>query len=107
MSEFLQFLLTYGYIVVFAAAFLEQVGLPLPAATLLIGMGALSRSGEFSFGVVVAIAATAALTADFIWFELGRSHGRSILRLLCRISLEPDYCVRRTEDMFERGGPWS
>jgi len=107
MSDLFQFLLTYGYVVVFAAAFLEQVGLPIPAATLLIGMGALSRSGEFSFGVVVASAAIAALSADFIWYELGRSHGRSVLRLLCRIALEPDYCVRRTEDTFERLGLWT
>jgi rhodanese-related sulfurtransferase len=30
-----------------------------------------------------------------------------VLRLICRISLEPDYCVRRTEDTFERYGVWA
>jgi membrane protein DedA with SNARE-associated domain/rhodanese-related sulfurtransferase len=107
MPDLLQFLLKYGYIVVFGAAFVEQIGLPLPAATLLIGMGALSRSGEFVFAVVVAAAAIAALAGDLIWYELGRLHGRAVLRLLCRISLEPDYCVRRTEDAFERLGLWT
>jgi membrane protein DedA with SNARE-associated domain/rhodanese-related sulfurtransferase len=106
MSDLLHFLLEYGYLVVFGAAFAEQIGLPLPAATLLIGMGALSRSGEVSFPAVVATAAAAALTADLIWYDLGHVHGRSVLRLLCRISLEPDYCVRRTEDAFERLGLW-
>jgi membrane protein DedA with SNARE-associated domain/rhodanese-related sulfurtransferase len=107
MTDILQFLLKYGYVVAFVAAFVEQIGLPLPAATLLIGMGALSRSGNFVLPVVVAVAAIAALAADMIWYELGWLHGRSVLRLICRISLEPDYCVRRTEDTFERLGMWA
>jgi membrane protein DedA with SNARE-associated domain/rhodanese-related sulfurtransferase len=107
MSDLLQFLLKYGYFVVFGAAFAEQIGLPLPAATLLVGMGALSRSGDVFFSAVVAIAAVAALSADLIWFQLGQLHGRSVLRMICRISLEPDNCVRRTEDGFERFGLWA
>jgi membrane protein DedA with SNARE-associated domain/rhodanese-related sulfurtransferase len=107
MTDLLQFLLKYGYIVAFVAAFVEQIGVPVPAATLLIGLGALSRSGNFALPVVVAVAATAALTADLIWYELGWLHGRSVLRLICRISIEPDYCVRRTEDTFERLGMWA
>src|SRR5215467_14846536 len=107
MTDLLQFLLKYGYIVAFVAAFVEQIGVPLPAATLLIGMGALSRSGNFVLPVVIAVAAIAALTADLIWYELGWLHGRSVLRLICRISIEPDYCVRRTEDTFERLGMWA
>src|SRR5215468_5222708 len=107
MTELLQFLLRFGYIVTFLAAFVEQIGVPLPAATLLIGMGALSRSGNFSLPIVIITAACGALVADLIWYELGRLHGRSVLRLLCRIALEPDYCVRRTEDAFERLGLWA
>src|SRR5262245_31104643 len=106
MSDLLQFLLKHGYAVIFGSAFVEQMGVPIPAATLIVGMGALSRSGEFAFGAIVAIAAAAALIADLIWYELGRHHGRSVLRLICRISLEPDYCVRRTEDGFEKLGLW-
>src|SRR5215470_12087986 len=107
MSDLLQFVLNYGYIVIFGITFAEQIGLPLPALPLLIGMGALSRSGDSSFALVVATAAIASLAADFIWYRLGRLHGRSVLRLICRISLEPDYCVRRTEDAFERFGLWA
>jgi len=107
MSDLLQFVLNYGYFVIFGITFAEQIGLPLPALPLLIGMGALSRSGDFSFALVVATATIASLAADFIWYRLGRLHGRSVLRLICRISLEPDYCVRRTEDAFERLGLWA
>jgi membrane protein DedA with SNARE-associated domain/rhodanese-related sulfurtransferase len=107
MADLFQFLLKYGYIVVFGGALAEQIGLPLPAATLLIGMGALTRTGDFSFPAVVATAAFASLLADLVWYALGRHHGRFVLRLICRIALEPDYCVRRTEDAFERLGLWA
>jgi membrane protein DedA with SNARE-associated domain/rhodanese-related sulfurtransferase len=89
MPDLLQFVLNYGYVVIFGITFAEQIGLPLPALPLLIGMGALSRSGDSSFALVVATATIASLAADFIWYRLGRLHGRSVVRLICRISLEP------------------
>ena len=36
------------------------------------------------------------LVADVIWFYIGIFKGRRALNLLCRISLNPDSCVRRT-----------
>jgi membrane protein DedA with SNARE-associated domain len=46
----------------------------------------------------------AALIADTAWYLLGRRGGGRILRLVCRISLEPDSCVRRTENAFLKYG---
>ncbi|MDE3165153.1 MAG: VTT domain-containing protein, partial [Acidobacteriota bacterium] len=46
----------------------------------------------------------AALAADSLWYALGRRRGPRVLRWICRISLEPDSCVRRTEDAFLRYG---
>ena len=107
MNELLEFLLRYGYGVTLGAVFLEQMGLPLPAVPVLVGMGALSRSGKFSFTAVILIALTGSLSADLIWYYLGLHYGRSVLRMICRISLEPDFCVRRTEDAFVRRGMWT
>jgi membrane protein DedA with SNARE-associated domain len=53
-----------------------------------------------ALGLIVA----ACLLADLIWYSLGRRLGSRVLRLLCKISLEPDSCVRRTEDVFIRYG---
>jgi rhodanese-related sulfurtransferase len=39
-----------------------------------------------------------------IWFYLGRLYGNRLLNLMCRISLTPDSCVRRTQDVFTRYG---
>ena len=46
----------------------------------------------------------AAVCADSIWYQLGRIKGIRILQLLCKISLEPDSCVRRTEGLFSKQG---
>lgn len=107
MNELSAFLVRYGYWVTLGSVFFEQMGLPLPAVPILIGMGALARSGDFSLPGVLLIALTGSLAADLIWYYLGFYYGRSVLGVLCRISLEPDYCIRRTEDAFVRRGIWA
>jgi membrane protein DedA with SNARE-associated domain/rhodanese-related sulfurtransferase len=97
----------YGYLLTFAAVFGEQIGLPVPAVPILVSMGAFSRSGSFSIVNVLLLALAASMAADLIWYNLGWHYGRSVLKILCRISLEPDSCIRRTEDAFVRRGLWS
>lgn len=104
MAETLQFLVKHGYVVLFAAVLAQQLGLPLPSTPFIVAAGALARSGQLSFIAVLVIASGAALVADLVWFEIGRRRGARVLQFLCRISLEPDYCVRRTENSFARHG---
>ena len=52
----------------------------------------------------IGLAVGAALLSDIFWYYMGRRRGSQLLSLLCRISLEPDSCVRRTEDLFSRYG---
>jgi len=107
MNELLAFLLQYGYWLTLGSVFLEQLGLPLPAVPILLGMGALARSGDFWFPAILLAALSGSLVADLIWYYLGSHYGHSVLGVICRISLEPDYCVRRTEDAFIRRGIWA
>ena len=104
MSGIAGFLIRHGYLFLFVAVLVEQAGLPLPSVPVLLAMGALVGMGRFSFVTSAAVAVVACLLADFVWYRLGRRHGSSILRLVCRISLEPDSCVRRTENVFAREG---
>jgi membrane protein DedA with SNARE-associated domain/rhodanese-related sulfurtransferase len=104
MTGSTQFLITYGAPIVFVAVFLEQIGLPLPAVPLLLAVGALSATGKFSLSLGLGITVLACIIADMIWFYLGRYRGHRVLRLLCRISLEPDSCVRRTQNVYTRYG---
>jgi membrane protein DedA with SNARE-associated domain len=104
MEETLYFLVRHGYVVLFAFVLAEQIGLPLPAIPFLLGAGALARSGQLDLPLVIALGVAASLLADTIWYAVGRRRGGAVLNWLCRISLEPDSCVRRTERVFDRYG---
>ena len=104
MNEMLDFLTQHGSLVLAAAVFAEQIGLPLPALPFLIAAGALVGAGQMTAGVALVSAVLAAMAGDQVWFELGRRRGRQVLNWLCRISLGPTSCVRRTEDFFSRHG---
>src|SRR4029453_14474519 len=104
VADTLQFLVKHGYIVLFASVLAQQLGLPLPSTPFIVAAGALAHSGHLSFAAVLFLACSAAMMADLVWFEIGRLRGTRVLQLLCRISLEPDYCVRRTENSFARHG---
>jgi membrane protein DedA with SNARE-associated domain/rhodanese-related sulfurtransferase len=95
-------LLTYGYLLLFAWVLVEQLGIPLPATPVLLAAGALSADGPMNFFLAFAFAVVATLIADSAWFIIGRRHGHHVLRLLCKLSLEPTTCVRRTQDSFGR-----
>src|SRR5207245_2412891 len=82
----------------------EQTGLPLPAVPFLLAAGALAGNGQLSLALVLAAAALGSLVSDSVWYWIGRVGGGRVLRWLCRIFLEPDSCVRRTQDAFGRYG---
>ena len=104
MGPTIQFLAKHGYLLLFVWLLAEQAALPLPSIPLLLACGALARSGQLDLRLILLYALTACLIADNIWFQLGRRRGAKVLRFLCRIALEPDSCVRQTENVFLRYG---
>ena len=104
MHSTLEFVLRHGYTLVFLVVLMEQAGLPIPSLPILLAVGALAGAGKMSLPLALGLAVVASLIADSIWYGLGRLRGHSILSLLCRISLEPDSCVRRTENTFAQRG---
>jgi len=90
------FLLLYGYALLFGAVLLCQLGIPLPVTPVLLAAGAMSAEHELSFGLALLVGLGAALVADTAWFFAGRHYGHIVMRLLCRMSLEPTTCVRKT-----------
>jgi membrane protein DedA with SNARE-associated domain/rhodanese-related sulfurtransferase len=105
MNETLQFVVRHGYILIFAWVFIEQAGLPVPSAPLLLAAGALAGTHELNLWVAMTFAVLACVASDSMWYELGHRKGVRVLQLLCRISLEPDSCVRRTQVRFGKSGP--
>ena len=102
MNPHVQDILRHGYLWLFLAALLERIGLPLLVTPLVIAAGAVAGLGDLSLLGIILATVLASEIGDLIWYELGRNRGPSVLRLLCKISLEPDSCVRRSEDAFAR-----
>ena len=102
MNPHVQDILRHGYLWLFLAALLERIGLPLLVTPLVIAAGAVAGLGDLSLLGIILVTVLASEIGDLIWYELGRNRGPSVLRLLCKISLEPDSCVRRSEDAFAR-----
>lgn len=95
-------LVTYGYLLLFVWILIEQLGIPLPATPVLVAAGALSAERQLSFPLALLVGLAAALLADSAWFLIGRRYGHHVLRILCKLSMEPTICVRRTQDSFGR-----
>ncbi len=104
MDATVQFLTQHGTVMLFLIVLAEQIGLPIPALPALVAAGALVGAGQMDFAMAVGASILASLLGDQVWFELGRRRGRQVLGWLCRISLEPTACVRRTENFFARHG---
>jgi membrane protein DedA with SNARE-associated domain len=100
----LHFVERHGDALLFLWVLAEQSAIPVPSAPLLLAAGALIRTGRLQLVPALFSCILAALLADTVWFQLGRHRGRQVLRLVCRISLEPDSCVRRTENAFQKYG---
>jgi membrane protein DedA with SNARE-associated domain len=104
MSELLHFVVQHGYALLFFWLAAEQAALPVPSIPLLLACGALIRDGRMHPALVLVYGLAACLLADTVWFHVGKGGGVKVLRLLCRIALEPDSCVRQTENALIRYG---
>jgi len=104
MNAAFELLTTYGYTAVFTCVLAEQLGVPMPATPVLVAVGALAGQGTMNPFLAWLLAVAASLIGDSVWYYLGKTRGMSVLRLLCRISLEPNSCVRRTNAAFSKHG---
>jgi membrane protein DedA with SNARE-associated domain/rhodanese-related sulfurtransferase len=94
----------YGLLIVGVNVLLNQIGLPVPAVPTLVVAGAIGAGGNLALAPIFGWSVAACVAADCGWFLIGERYGISVLKILCRISLEPDSCVSQTQTRFERWG---
>jgi membrane protein DedA with SNARE-associated domain/rhodanese-related sulfurtransferase len=104
MDILLYLIATYGLLVVFVSVFLDQGGIPIPAYPPIIVTTAVAVDAGESYWPVLIVATIAAVAADWLWFIGGRRLGTKLVRLMCRLSLSPDSCVRTTRGIYARWG---
>src|SRR5580658_8238371 len=107
MHHLMDFLIEHGYAVIFVAVFIEQIGVPIPSGPVLLAAGALVGFERLNLLAVLGLAVGASLICDSLWFALGRVRGGSVLKFVCRVSIEPDTCVSKTHSAYLRYGPES
>jgi len=103
-QELVSLITQYGLLIVGASVLLDQIGLPVPAYPTLVVAGAIAAGGHLAAGPLYLLCVIACLLADCGWYLAGQIYGIKVLKLLCRISLEPDSCVSQTQSRFERWG---
>src|ERR1700722_784192 len=94
----------YGLLIVAINVLVDQLGLPVPAVPTLVVAGAIAAAGQISLSALFAWSVIACLAADCTWYVIGERYGIRVLKMLCKISLEPDSCVSQTQTRFERWG---
>jgi membrane protein DedA with SNARE-associated domain/rhodanese-related sulfurtransferase len=97
-------LLKYGYLILFGWVLLEQIGVPVPSVPLILTAGTLTATHRLNPMLSLVAILLGCFLSDSAWYMLGGRYGNSMLRLLCRISLEPGTCVQKTKSSFSRRG---
>ena len=105
MDALTTLLAEHGLTLVFANVVIAQLGLPVPALPMLVVAGALVADGTLGIVPLAFIVMAGSLLGDTPWYYAGRRYGYRVLRTMCRISIEPDSCVKQTENIFRRWGP--
>ena len=104
MNTLLAFLATYGLAAIFLVTLAARVGIPIPAAPMLVAAGALRGPAELSLLAVAAASILANLAGDAVWFAAGRLWGERVMRLMCRVSLSPDHCMHQSAHLIVHWG---
>src|SRR5690349_9432573 len=95
----------WGAWLLFGITLAGRSGLPVPIEPFLVCAGALASAGTLGPGAALFAGMAGCLIGDNAWYAAGRWRGRELLAGICRISISPDTCVRRTDDMILRYGP--
>jgi membrane protein DedA with SNARE-associated domain/rhodanese-related sulfurtransferase len=104
MRDLIPLLIAHGALIVFVITLAARVGAPVPAAPLLVVAGGVAMAGQISLLVCVGVSVVANVLGDAVWYQAGRWRGHRVMKLLCRISLSPDTCVRQSEGILSRWG---
>ena len=104
MAEALALIAAHGPLILFFLILADQAGLPMPMEAFLLAAGALMAESKLAPVPTALCLLSAAFIGNLCWYLLGRRFGGRLLGFACRVALEPDSCVRRTENLFTRHG---
>jgi len=104
LREFLPHLPHYGYVLVFIVVFLNNLGLPLPGETILLGAGFILGKSASPLWESIASGAAASFLGGTCAFWAGRRLGNSGLQRIRWLHLTPER-MKWPDRFFKRHGP--
>lgn len=107
LNQMLAELTRHGSFVLFSWITAEQLGAPLPVAPILLAADVLSATGHLSPMNALCLGVLGCLIGDTAWCAIGKKWGTAVLRILCRISLEPETCILRGSYFVSRFGSFT
>ena len=107
MYQAIGFIEQHGLLLLFLSVLVARVGLPLPVIPILMTAGALAGRNPEQLTEIVLVSVGASLVAELGLYWFGLRYGQHFLGWLCKMSFSPDFCVRQTETVFTKLGPWS
>jgi len=94
-----------GYPILGLLVGFESAGVPVPGETALVASSVLAKHGELEIGVVIMIAAAAAIIGDNLGYLISRRVGRRLLERPGRRQQRRLELLARGEMFFDRHGP--
>jgi membrane protein DedA with SNARE-associated domain len=104
MNEFGPFLVNNAGLAIFATIFAEQIGVPLPAAPVLVAAGALAADGALNPALALGVTLVGCVLADALWYYVGVRGGSKLIRLMCRLSLGDESHMEGAQRLFAKYG---
>ncbi len=100
MDEALLLFHAHGVPGIALLVFAKRMGVPVPAIPFLLLAGARGTQDPFFALHAATAACVVTVFADWLWFLAGRRFGSRMLALMCKLSLAPETCIRRSELAF-------
>jgi len=95
----------HGLPLLFVVVMIESFGVPLPGETALIFFGVLAAQGHYDIGVVIAVAAAAAIIGDNLgYWVIGRWGGRELFARWGWLKRYSDRVLPRAEELMAKHG---
>lgn len=106
MSVLQQYLLDYGYPILFVVVLLESLGIPGPGQTLLITAALLAAHGKLDITAVLVTSIVGTTLGGMVGYWVGRKGGRTLILRYGRYIRIDESELGRLESSFASYGLW-
>jgi membrane-associated protein len=79
LPALLNWLLAYGYPVIWLTIYVASAGFPIPSALVLLAAGAFAQAGDFNIFLLAPLAITASVSGDSTGYYIGRRWGVKVI----------------------------